>query len=280
MSRHEIIEVPLENLHDNPLQGDYFGTPEDEEIKPLADDIHERGLQHPVEVVPHPELDGVYVIVAGHKRCAALRELGHETAPVIVRADLQKAGNEAIEHHLISDNFHRHNLTQLERARCELRLVEIEAGESLENLSGGRRGKVLEKVAAQLNCSRKTVTRLINVMYAPTVVQEAFNRGQVGIDPASRVHALSEDTREEIVAAIEAGEAPKQVLDRFLSSNSTPLRVLKAKTLALISLDSKLDYLLENSDHLNSDAERLGAMIEKMQRLQGLIRVNEQARRE
>jgi ParB-like chromosome segregation protein Spo0J len=50
----------------------------------LVRHIERTGRYEPLVVRPHPERAGDFQIINGHHRCEALRQLGHETADVVV----------------------------------------------------------------------------------------------------------------------------------------------------------------------------------------------------
>ncbi|MEK6238872.1 MAG: ParB N-terminal domain-containing protein [Planctomycetales bacterium] len=272
MNSREIINVPIANLHDHHLQQDYFSPPDDAEIQRMAADIDDRGLQHPIEVVPRNDIPDHYVIVAGHKRRLALQRLRRETVPAVVREDFLDQGEEAVERHLISDNLERHNLSPLERARCVLRLVEVRANCSFDNLPNGRRGEYLEAVAEQLGCSRKSVTRWLNIAhYGTESLQLAYDRGELSVDQASRVAALPDEAREEVERAIRAGAAPRTVAARALSSEVAPTSTPTQRYRSFLrTVGPKLDFLLNHLDEVHVDggaSDRQRNVLNKMRRL-------------
>jgi hypothetical protein len=112
-----LAEQPIEyrdpsSLSPHPHQPELFADMLEHELPSLADSIRERGLDHPIEVLP----DGT--IVCGHQRWRACRILGWSSAPVIVRHDHAAAGDVAVEERLITDNLDRRQLDRLDVARC------------------------------------------------------------------------------------------------------------------------------------------------------------------
>ncbi len=71
--------------------------------------IRTHGVIQPLLVTPHPDTEGAYHLVAGHRRLAAAAKLGHATVPALVR-DL--SDQEKLELALV-DNLHRQDLSIL-----------------------------------------------------------------------------------------------------------------------------------------------------------------------
>jgi ParB family chromosome partitioning protein len=94
-----------------------------EEYRELLEAIGERGQDTPVLVRPHPDLDGRYMIVFGHRRVRIAKELGRKVKAVIKAID--------DETHIIAqgqENSARANLTFIEKARFAKRLETMEYG--------------------------------------------------------------------------------------------------------------------------------------------------------
>ena len=77
--------IPLEDILDNKAN---FYRVDPAELKPLADSIAMDGLQQYPLVTPHPDQPGKYLLLSGHRRCAALRLLAED--PENPREDLRQ----------------------------------------------------------------------------------------------------------------------------------------------------------------------------------------------
>lgn len=64
--------IPLDNILDNKAN---FYKVDKFTLKPLADSIAMDGLQQYPVVMPHPQRAGKYLLLSGHRRCAAIRLL-------------------------------------------------------------------------------------------------------------------------------------------------------------------------------------------------------------
>lgn len=69
-----IVSVPLEMVHDNPLNARHIYDPE--AVRALAASIATRGQLVPAPAAPHPDLDGHVVLIDGHYRKRALLAAG------------------------------------------------------------------------------------------------------------------------------------------------------------------------------------------------------------
>ena len=71
-------QVRMISLEDILANRDNFYRVSKEELKPLADSIALDGLQQYPVVMPHPEETGKYLLLSGHRRVAAIRQLVKE----------------------------------------------------------------------------------------------------------------------------------------------------------------------------------------------------------
>lgn len=111
-----IVELDPNDL-DVSFVADRLPDANDEEYLELLEAIRERGQDTPILVRPHPETDGRYMIVFGHRRARVARELGLKVKAVIKPlADLE---------HILSqgqENSARANLSFIERVFFAARL--------------------------------------------------------------------------------------------------------------------------------------------------------------
>ncbi|PSG97478.1 hypothetical protein BRD56_05335 [Thermoplasmatales archaeon SW_10_69_26] len=100
------VRISLNELH----PGDENPREQLDDIEPLAQSIASEGLQNPIAVRPNG--DG-FEIVHGHRRYAALDQLGVEDAPCLVREDLDDEGTALAR---TIENHQRADLTPYEEA--------------------------------------------------------------------------------------------------------------------------------------------------------------------
>ena len=83
--------------------------------------IRTHGVIQPLLVSPHPDKEGRYHLVAGHRRLGAARKVGLETVPALVR---NLSEQEKLELALV-DNLQREDLAPLDQALAMARLIEL-----------------------------------------------------------------------------------------------------------------------------------------------------------
>lgn len=258
----------ISKLKKHPLQDEYFGDVPDAELEALAADMRQRGQRQPVEILP----DGT--IVAGHQRVRAAKLLGWREVEVIIRDDLPEQGEAEVESELIRDNLLRRFLPGLARAKCIKRCMELESGGKLNNK---KTEEMKSKIAAQLHISPRNLNRYLLALEAPTIIQQAFDRGNITLINAGKVALLAKTdkkTQQEIVRRIEAGESAKAVVAEYLGKprggNERAFRIVAdlARCLQrfLRDLDGRLDEL--RPDNVEP---RLNTLINGRQLIDALI---------
>ncbi len=211
----------LDRLRPHPLQGLYFGNFSDMKLRALADDIDRYGLKHCIEVLPKNQAQlPVDTIIVGHKRHRALQLLGFEETEVEVRYDLSEANAAEIELYFLDDNDNRQHLTKLAQARIALRRVEIEKKRDRGDLADWEHVEARDRVGAAIGMTGRNLSRYLRVLQTPASVQQAFERGELTLVAADRVAGLCDEIRSVIAARIEAGEAPKSVVQSAVGTVS------------------------------------------------------------
>jgi ParB family chromosome partitioning protein len=116
----------------------------DEAFEELLDAVRERGQDSPILVRPHPRVEGRYMVVFGHRRLRAARELERP-----VRAVIRPLAD--IEHVIAQgqENSARENLSFIERAVFAEQLINL--------------GHTRETVQAALAIDAPMLTRMLSV---------------------------------------------------------------------------------------------------------------------
>lgn len=158
ISGPQVRMIPLEDILNNRAN---FYKVDTAALKPLADSIAMDGLQQYPVVMPHPEQEGKYLLLSGHRRCAAIRLLvedGREdlrTVPCTVR---QYRSEAMAELQLIFANSTARVLTNAEISRqaerMEILLYQLkEEGYEFP-------GRMRDQVAAACKVSAPKLARL------------------------------------------------------------------------------------------------------------------------
>ena len=87
----------------------------------FVNSIRTHGVIQPLLVTAHPEEEGRFHLVAGHRRLGAARKVGLDTVPALVRSLSEQ---EKLELALV-DNLQRSDLNPSETALAMARLVEL-----------------------------------------------------------------------------------------------------------------------------------------------------------
>lgn len=161
-----IFHIEVEKIKSNPQQPRRnFG---EESIRELAASIREFGLLQPIvatkivrEVPTGTEVE--YQLIAGERRLMAVKSLGWERIPAIIRnVDLDR---ERLELAVI-ENIQREDLSPIETARAMARLQD-------------EFRLTQREIAARLGKSRETVANTMRLLDLPTQIQEALDRKQI-----------------------------------------------------------------------------------------------------
>ena len=115
------------------------------ELADLVAQIREHGQQVPILVRPHPEANGRYQVAYGHRRLAAVKELG-----IKVRAVIRELSDDQLVVSQGQENNARTNLSYIERALFAARL---------EDRSFSR-----EVIMAALNVDKAALSKMISVV--------------------------------------------------------------------------------------------------------------------
>jgi ParB/RepB/Spo0J family partition protein len=158
------------------------------DIEQLADSIAAHGLLQPVVVRP---LGDRYELIAGHRRLEALRRLGRDSVPVVVRpTDVDNA-------YLLTlvENLQRADLHPREEAAALETLVR-------------ERGWTTRQIAAAINRSQAYVSKRLRVFDDP-MLAPAVLANQLSVSAAEELLTLGPNTRYELL-----GRAIEQHWDR------------------------------------------------------------------
>jgi ParB family chromosome partitioning protein len=183
-----IVELDPQRI-DPSFVGDRLGDDE-EEFAALKEAIRSQGQSTPILVRTHPDNSARYMVVFGHRRLRAARELG-----IQVRAVVKDV--EAIAHVILQgqENSARANLTFIERAIFARRLLEsgqtkdtIKAALSVDDTLLSRMLSVVEIVPLQVlealgpckGVGRDRWEELKKLLLRPTVLEGAVRLAEAG----------------------------------------------------------------------------------------------------
>lgn len=161
------IRVSIDALDENPYQP--RKTMDGAALEELKTSLKQEGLIQPIAI--RPKSDGRYIIVAGHRRVEAFRQLRSEagqgdakwaTIPGVVKLAVDDAHLAAMA---FMENTARAQLTPLEQARSIKQM--LDAGLVKSN----------DEAAALLALPARTVQRLLRLARAPRFITDATDSG-------------------------------------------------------------------------------------------------------
>lgn len=136
---YEVKQIKIEKIFADPdfnCRGDI--SPLD--VKPLADDIAEHGLQFPITVQPFSGKPGKeYRVIAGHRRHMACILLGWTEVPVMIRDGLDETEAKILN---LTENLQRQALNIWQEAQAIARLGESRSDEWIAKRLGQSKGWV------------------------------------------------------------------------------------------------------------------------------------------
>jgi len=170
-SNEEVRRIPINQIVPNRFQPRTVF--DDEKIEELARTIHTHGIIQPI-VLREYEYDK-FEIIAGERRWRAMKKLGWEEAPAIIKnmSDTETASVALIE------NLQREELSPIEEAIAYGKLLE------LHNLTQ-------EALAQRLGKGQSTVANKLRLLKLPEEIQEALLNKEISERHARSMIPLKE----------------------------------------------------------------------------------------
>lgn len=172
-------------------------------IDSLAQDIKETGaVLQPVEVAP-TDKPGVYRLIYGFIRHAAVKQLNDEgagmTLPALVRETADDLGRLK---HQVSENVKRESMSPMDMAVAIKRFLDLGVSRTdIRNVfarPGGRKGLTLQPVS---NAYLNMMTSFLDL---PKSVQEKIHDGRVGVAAGYELSKVTPEKRQAILEKAEA----------------------------------------------------------------------------
>lgn len=220
--KEKIIKIEIERLQD--FKQHPFHVNDDKEMALLKESIKVLGILDPLIV--RPTMDGVYEIVAGHRRKYAAEQLGYRKLPVIIRV---MNDDEAIIS-MVDSNLQREKITYSEKAfayKMKNDAMKRKSGRRSSQVDHHLKGKkTIEIIAEEGGDSPKQVQRYIKITELIPELLQQLDDEMIGFNPAVEIASLKKAEQ-------------KQLLDAMDYAQSTP-SLSQAQRMKKLSQEGKL----------------------------------------
>ena len=235
-SADAIFHIEVEKIKSNPLQP--RKEFDQEALKELASSIREFGVLQPIvvskiEIEKEFGADVEYQLIAGERRLMAVKMLGWERVPAIIRKVETKANQLELA---IIENLQRENLNSVETARAYAKLQD-------------EFGLTQREVAARMGKSRETIANALRLLSLPAEIQDAIAKNQINESQARLLMTVTDQLQQQ--------QLFKELVEKNLS-----VRELKQK------INKKFQAPSSKLQENNTDLEMLGLQ-EKLTELLG-----------
>jgi ParB family chromosome partitioning protein len=208
----EVKQLPLNEVDTSPYQPRTVF--DDDRIDELSQTIKTHGVIQPIVVRIR---NGRYEIIAGERRFRAVKKLGLETIPAVIREfnDSQAASIALIE------NLQREGLTAIEEALAYQKLID------LHNLTQ-------ESLAQRLGKSQSTIANKIRLLGLGEAVKNALMERKITERHARALLALESDELQSKVL--------EDILSKELNVKQTEARVAFYKEVSKVSKSKRISF--------------------------------------
>ncbi|MDF2858068.1 MAG: chromosome partitioning protein ParB [Neobacillus sp.] len=239
----EIKRIPIESIVPNRFQPRTVF--DDAKIEELSRTIHTHGIIQPIVV---RQFEGNYEIIAGERRWRAMKKLGWDEAPAIIKnySDTETASVALIE------NLQREELSPIEEAIAYGKLLE------LHNLTQ-------EALAQRLGKGQSTVANKLRLLKLPQQIQESLLNKVITERHARALIPLKDPEKqvmllEEIIARnLNVKQTEERVVRLLEQKNKKPKPKRKAFSkdmrIAVNTIRQSLSMVSDSGITLNAEEE-------------------------
>jgi ParB family chromosome partitioning protein len=170
---HEVLDLALELIDDNPHQTRTFTTYEEESLPELSESIKVQGVIQPISV--RPGKDGRYFLIAGERRLRASKMAGKKTIPAIVRVVSEQQAAEMT----VIENLQRKDLKCIDLARAYAALSRDF-------------GMTQEQIGQRVGTSRESVSNHMRLLKLPEAIHVYLENGELEFSHARALLNISD----------------------------------------------------------------------------------------
>jgi len=157
---HEVLDLALELIDDNPHQTRTFTIYEEKSLPELSESIKVQGVIQPITV--RPGKDGRYFLIAGERRLRASKMAGRRTIPAIVRLVSEQQAAEMT----VIENLQRKDLKCIDLARAYAALSRDF-------------GMTQEQIGQRVGTSRESVANHMRLLKLPEAIHLYLENGEL-----------------------------------------------------------------------------------------------------
>ena len=221
---------------------------DEEEIQSLADSIKAQGLLQPILV--RQKENSTYEIISGERRFRALKLLGKDKIPCMVKTGL--SDREMMEMAIV-ENIQREDLNEIEKAEAYQKLLQ-------------EYEYTHDQLARQVGKSRTAVTNTLRLLGLPQEILQMVRRNIVTMGHARALLSLDDDTKRLALAkkiqdeglSVRDVEKAVQPVDRGKKQEHIkPTQHTAADPNTTAAL-AKLEYLLGTPVKIKATTEKCG----------------------
>ncbi|OEF99682.1 nucleoid occlusion protein [Vulcanibacillus modesticaldus] len=238
-----VKQIPVDQIIPSPYQPRTIF--DDEKIGELCQTIKTHGIIQPIVVRVK---DNRYELIAGERRWRAVKKLGMNTIPAIVKEynDAQTASISLIE------NLQREGLTAIEEATAYQKLIELH-------------GLTQESLAQRLGKGQSTIANKLRLLNLPPTIQEQLLKRKISERHARALLPLqNQELQEKLLAEIiekelnvkQTENRVRQILDKLSNRNKTkPKKVAFSRDvrIAMNTIRQSIDMVLKTGMNLETD---------------------------
>jgi ParB family chromosome partitioning protein len=196
-------------IESSPLQTRAAFDPEhDEDDHALLESLRAEGQRVPVLLVEMSETSSGYRLLDGHRRVAALRQLGHDS----VKAVIQRAESLDCDLTTLTANVRKH-FSPLEQARAIERLHE-------------RHGLTWDVIAQKTGLTTRWLRELRGLLHADPALQQAVENGELSARTAVELKDAPREHHAELAGVATAhhlnSAAAAQLVSRVKTTGESP----------------------------------------------------------
>ncbi|WP_084730637.1 ParB/RepB/Spo0J family partition protein [Anaerotignum lactatifermentans] len=178
-----VIEIHISDLHEFPDHPFRFEM--DAEMQELVESVKRYGVLEPILVRQREQ--GGYVIISGHKRTAACKEIGQNVIPAVVT----DCNDDEATILMVDSNIYRRNILPSQKAKAYQMKYEALKHQGIQ---GGLH--TLEQMGEAFGESGKTVQRYVWLARLNDDLLEMLDRKKIGIVPGIALSFLKKEEQE------------------------------------------------------------------------------------